>query len=97
MIPPPAYVYLLQSLNGARFYLGWTTDIERRLAEHNLGKSSYTKNRGPWRIVGYEMYRNHHEAKKRERTLKGCPRMLTLFKKRLLSLEETSDHKQVVG
>lgn len=97
MIPPPhgeaetqktAYVYLLKSLQTDRFYLGWTTDLKRRLSEHNSGKSYYTRTRGPWKLVGYEMYTNTNDAKRRERALKHNPRMLFLFKKRVLNKQE---------
>ena len=95
MIPSPAwqeraesekvaFVYLLRNLEG-KFYLGWTTDIIRRLEEHNLGKSYYTKTRGPWELIAYETFSNIEDAKKRERTLKNNPRMLKLLKKRALA------------
>ena len=35
------YVYLLESQAGQR-YVGLTSDLERRLAEHNAGKSPHT-------------------------------------------------------
>lgn len=73
MIPPPpynnekqraAYVYLLRSIKINKFYLGWTTDLKRRLDEHNSGKSYYTKSRGPWELINYETYSTVQEAKK---------------------------------
>jgi len=91
LIPPPssgdatdqkAFVYLLQSKKNKKFYLGWTTDLLRRLGEHNDGLSLYTKSRGPWELVGFETFSNHEEAKKREKVLKNNPRMYHLFKKR---------------
>ena len=96
MIPSPAckehalsrtkaYVYLLQNKKKGGFYIGWTTDIKRRVKEHNSGKSRYTKSRGPWELIGYEVLSNTEEAKKRERALKRNPRMLFYFKKRALS------------
>ena len=105
MNPPPhktAYVYLLKSLQTDKFYLGWTTDLKRRVAEHNSGKSYYTKFRGPWKLVYYEIYKNVNDAKKRERTLKHNPRMLFLFKKRALNKQEvvddpTTSSQEVVG
>ncbi len=91
MIPPgrqgdarsTSYVYLLRSVKGGRYYLGWTTDVPRRLEEHNRGERGYTASRGPWELVGYEEYASAEAAKRRERMLKRNPRMLTLFKKRL--------------
>ncbi|MBI4430982.1 MAG: GIY-YIG nuclease family protein [Candidatus Omnitrophica bacterium] len=96
MIPSPAckerassaseaYVYLLRSKTTGKFYVGWTTDIKRRIQEHNSGKSQYTKARGPWELIGCETYPNAEAAKKRERTFKRNPRMLFYFKKRALS------------
>jgi len=43
------YVYLIQSIeNPTRRYVGITDDIERRLAEHNEGKSPHTSKYRPW-------------------------------------------------
>ncbi len=111
MIPPPAcqggaaiaetnYVYLLMSEKSGEFYLGWTTDLERRLDEHNSGKSHYTKSRGPWKLLTCEVYPNSQAAKARERILKRNPRMLFLFQKRaLLQVNGTAvgGPRQVVG
>ena len=79
-----AFVSLLRNSKN-KFYLGWTTDINRRLEEHNSGKSPYTKSRGPWELVGYEKFPCIDEAKKRERAFKDNPRMLKFFKKRALA------------
>ena len=47
-----AYVYILQSIHHTeRFYVGTTQDIERRLLEHNTGKSHYTSRHRPWKLV----------------------------------------------
>jgi putative endonuclease len=105
MIPPPdyqgnlknmAYVYLLRSLSKGIFYLGWTTNLKRRLDQHNNGESSYTKSRGPWQLMTYETYANSQQAKARERQLKQNPRMFSLFKKRALLGMPLAD-RQVVG
>jgi len=96
MIPSPAwkerasskakaYVYLLRSKTTEKYYVGWTTNMRRRLKEHNSGKSLYTKSRGPWELIGYEIYPSSEEAKKRERAFKQNPRMFSCFKKRALS------------
>ncbi|RVA98456.1 GIY-YIG nuclease family protein, partial [Mesorhizobium sp. M7A.F.Ca.CA.004.02.1.1] len=45
-------VYLLKSevAEGGR-YVGMMSDLKRRLAEHNSGKSSHASKFLPWRIV----------------------------------------------
>lgn len=88
-----AYVYLLRSLKDSKFYLGWTTNLSRRLEEHNMGLTRSTKSRRPFEMVHYETYPTPELARKRERTLKRCPRMLYLFKRRALSKRE----REVVG
>ena len=64
------YVYLIKSKKNKRVYTGYTTDLKRRFAEHNQGKSSYTKNLRPFVLVYYEAYFSKIEAQKRERSLK---------------------------
>jgi len=80
-----SYVYLLRSMKDGNFYVGWTTDVNHRLKEHNAGLTRSTKARRPFELVGYETYPSSGAAKKRERTLKHCPHMNALFKKRLLN------------
>ena len=82
---PNAYVYLLRSIKTGKFYIGWTTNVARRLAAHNEGRSLYTKSRGPWELIGFEAFLNQEEAQVREAVLKRSPRMQFFFKKRLLS------------
>ena len=42
-----AFVYLLRCADGS-LYCGWTTDVERRVAEHGAGTASrYTRTRRP--------------------------------------------------
>jgi len=65
------YVYILKSLNNGHFYTGSTNDLERRLAEHNLGKSQYTRSRRPFELVYQESYNTRAEARRRELFLKS--------------------------
>ena len=64
------YVYILQSLTTSEYYVGITTDIERRLTEHNQKYSRYTKSRGPWKLVYSEEKKSLSEAQNREKFLK---------------------------
>jgi predicted GIY-YIG superfamily endonuclease len=36
------------------FYIGFSTDLKRRLSEHMRGASFATKSRGPWKLIYYE-------------------------------------------
>ncbi len=66
------YVYLLESLDtpNAR-YVGMTSDLKRRLAEHNAGKSPHTAKFTPWRVVTYVAFANETKATEFERYLKS--------------------------
>ncbi|NLP30172.1 MAG: GIY-YIG nuclease family protein [Clostridiales bacterium] len=64
------YVYILQCNDGS-LYTGWTTDLDRRIEEHNSGKGSkYTRGRLPVKLVHYEVFDNKSEAMKREYKIK---------------------------
>ena len=45
------YVYLLHSAKDNGFYIGYSTDLKRRLSEHTRGASLATKSRGPWKLI----------------------------------------------
>ncbi len=65
------FVYILRSLKDGSLYIGYTKDLERRLEEHNNGRSRFTRKKIPWEIFYYELYQLKGEAIKRERFLKG--------------------------
>jgi putative endonuclease len=71
----PSFVYVLMSKNpGGRTitYVGWTLDLERRLAEHNgLGKRGAKSTRArAWVLVYAEKHRTRRKAMAREYALK---------------------------
>ena len=45
------FVYILYSEKRSRYYVGQTTDIEKRLKRHNLGVVPSTKSGTPWKLV----------------------------------------------
>ena len=63
------YVYFL-SLNNKQVYTGMTTNLKRRISEHNRGKVASTAKRLPAELIGYEAYRLKTDAVRRERYLK---------------------------
>jgi putative endonuclease len=64
------YVYVLRSNVDAKFYTGFTSDILRRLNDHNSGKVFPTKRRTPLDLVYFEYCLNIDDATHREKYLK---------------------------
>ncbi|OGD76895.1 hypothetical protein A2368_02415 [Candidatus Collierbacteria bacterium RIFOXYB1_FULL_49_13] len=65
------YVYLLKSLKDGSWYIGYTSDLQRRLRDHNDGKSLATRLFRPYELIFYEAFLNRIDAKNREIYLKG--------------------------
>lgn len=66
------YVYLIESLSiSGQRYVGITSDLKRRLQEHNAGKSSHTSKYLPWRLVTYIAFSDRTKAEAFERYLKS--------------------------
>lgn len=65
------FVYSIQSVNNPdRYYVGLTLDVERRLEEHNAGKSIHTNKFRPWTLVSYTVFIDKTKAEKFEVYLK---------------------------
>jgi putative endonuclease len=92
------YVYVLRSESDSGFYIGFSTDLKRRLAEHTRGAAFATKSRGPWKLIYYEAYIEREDAEGREKFLKsGAGRRLLRaqlrhYVKRLPARARESDH-----
>ena len=66
------YVYLLQSEGFARErYVGLATDLKKRLAQHNAGKSPHTSKFMPWRLVTYVAFSDRQKAESFEYYIKS--------------------------
>lgn len=65
------YVYILQSLKNLSLYIGYTSDLKKRVKDHNKGLSKATKPHFPYKLIFYEAYLNRQDAKKREVYLKS--------------------------
>ncbi len=64
------YVYIIYSRKSCRYYTGSTSDIKRRLVEHNAGKTRSTKSFRPWVLIYQEKFDTKTEARKREIQIK---------------------------
>ena len=72
LTPKPNYVYLIATCDqgAARSYVGWTTDLEKRLAAHNAGAGAKSTRGRQWRLVHSEVFNTRGEAMAREYELK---------------------------
>ena len=71
----PYYVYILKCADGS-YYTGNTTDLKRRLWEHQTGvdRKSYTFSRRPVNLVWHEQVPTKDDALRLERQIKGWSR-----------------------
>jgi putative endonuclease len=67
----PYFIYVLKSESTGFSYVGHTSDLEKRVIEHNNGKSLSTKGKRPWRLVYKEEHMTRSEAASRERYFKS--------------------------
>jgi putative endonuclease len=63
-------VYILHCPETDKLYIGYTSNIQRRLAEHNSGRSQYTRSQGKWKLLFCKKMNNKSEAISLERKLK---------------------------
>jgi putative endonuclease len=74
------YVYILQSIKDRTLYKGTTSDLKRRLKEHNSGKGFYTSQHYPYKLIYYEAYMLKIDAEAREKYLKTSMGMRVIRK-----------------
>jgi putative endonuclease len=69
-------VYVLANLNRSVLYVGVTSDLVKRVAEHRarLAPASFTARYGVDRLVHYEAFADMLSAIEREKTIKGWRR-----------------------
>ena len=69
------YVYMVECSDGS-LYTGITTDVERRILEHNYSFKSakYTRSRRPVKLVYSKLVGNRSDASKEEHRIKKLSR-----------------------
>ena len=65
---PHTYILFSEKLN--KYYVGSTSDIHRRIEDHNRGKEKFTSTGMPWQIVYSETFGNLADARRREFQIK---------------------------
>ena len=64
------YTYVIENKN-KQCYTGSTNDLRKRFNQHNTKKSTYTKYRGPYKLIYYEACLIEEDARSREKYLKS--------------------------
>ena len=65
------YVYLIQSISKSdQRYVGLTTNLKKRLSEHDTGKTVHTNKFKPWELIAYVGFKDKKKAEDFELCLK---------------------------
>jgi len=67
----PSFVYILRSVNHPdKIHVGMTSDLNRRLEEHNAESQIYSRRYAPWTMIAYVAFPNRPLAARFEQYLK---------------------------
>lgn len=64
------FVYILQSDKDNSYYTGFTTDLEKRIREHNSGHADYSSSKRPYHLVWHCVFLDKDKAARFEKYLK---------------------------
>lgn len=78
------FVYVLRSLRDGSHYTGQTSDLARRVEQHNMGACGFTSRHFPYELIHYETFETRSEAIQRERYLNTREGRLELKEKGIL-------------
>ncbi len=79
------WVYVLRSKKDQTSYIGSTKNLEKRLKEHNSGKSISTRSKRPWELAHCETFKTRSEAVKKEKFYKSIVGRIESRKKGIIS------------
>jgi putative endonuclease len=65
------YVYVLRSETDSGLYIGYSSNLRKRIVQHECGAALATSYRGAWELIYYEAYLNQADALGREKFLKS--------------------------
>ncbi|MBU6500805.1 MAG: GIY-YIG nuclease family protein [Patescibacteria group bacterium] len=65
------YVYILKSSKTGKYYIGYTSDLKKRLNYHNNGRTPSLRKHIPLGVARIEEFRYYDDARKRERQIKS--------------------------
>jgi len=65
------HTYIIYSEGIDRYYIGSTDDLQRRLNDHNTGRTPSTRLKGPWTLKWSRAFTTRSEAMAEEKRLKA--------------------------
>ncbi|AFH49489.1 Hypothetical protein IALB_1782 [Ignavibacterium album JCM 16511] len=65
------FTYILFSAKHNKHYFGHTSNLQKRISDHNSGLSTFTKKYLPWELIYFEEFDSRAEAMKREKFFKS--------------------------
>ena len=84
------YVYIIESVNHGKFYIGQTSNLDERLNSHNQGNNKSTKPYKPWKVIFHKSFQTRSESMAVEKKLKA-------LKKRELVVKFALENQFVVS
>ncbi|PIS42155.1 MAG: hypothetical protein COT24_05045 [Candidatus Kerfeldbacteria bacterium CG08_land_8_20_14_0_20_40_16] len=77
------FVYVSKSKRDNSLYIGQTSDLQKRVKEHNQGKTKSLKHKTPLYLIYYEVYKNKKDATRREWNFKHKGQEREILKKQI--------------
>ncbi len=65
------FTYVLYSPDYDKIYIGYSSDLNKRVYFHNQGIKGWTARYMPWELIYHEEFSSKSEAMKREKQLKS--------------------------
>ena len=65
------FVYIIQSADSGKYYIGQSENLERRIAQHNSARGRSTKSGVHWELKYVEEFPDRKTAMNREREIKN--------------------------
>ncbi len=90
-------VYILFSLKDKKLYIGYTTNLKKRLTDHFHGRSKATAPRRPFKLIYCEYFFSKHDAYRREKYLKTSAgkKMLRLMLRQTMNFLKNNSLKRL--
>ena len=74
------FIYLLESVNFKKYYVGKTSDLEERIKRHNAGYEKATGPYIPYKLISFIEVDNDSDATRLERMIKAKKKKSAIYK-----------------